>query len=130
MISFPLVCKAHAVVAIVFGLIFLVATFGYSLPLIGPEALLLGWDTSNAALMYMSRFAVGLMGGIAYFEWDMAEHERSKAIFWRYHLIVAALALYSTVGAAVYWFSWSYALLITLFFVGGLLGKTDGYSNV
>ena len=130
MVEFVPVCKLHGAVAVVLGLIFLIATFGWSFPWIGPEALLVGWDTSNEALMFMSRTACALLFGVGYFEFVMPDHEKAKDIFVRYHVILVLLVAYSTVGAATYWFSWFYTVVLGLFLVTGFMGTTGGYSSV
>jgi len=89
--DFSLVCKAHAVSATFFGLVFLVASFGWSLPIIGPEALLAGWDMDNAAFAYLIRFTSGVMFGFGMMEWVFAEQEKMKDIFVIYHAISAVL---------------------------------------
>jgi len=128
--DFSLVCKAHAVSATFFGLVFLVASFGWSLPIIGPEALLAGWDMDNAAFAYLIRFTSGVMFGFGMMEWVFAEQEKMKDIFVIYHAISAVLLLYSSMAAATYWLGWLYAVLITAFGVAGMIAKPSGYSRV
>ena len=92
MVSFDVVCKAHGATAVFFGLVFVFAAFGYSLPYIGPAALLVGWDvTDNEALKFTTLFLAGTMFGIGYFEWVMADHEKTKDIFVRYHAVLFIL---------------------------------------
>jgi hypothetical protein len=131
MVSFDVVCKAHGATALFFGLVFIFASFGYDLPVIGPAALLGGWNiTENEALKFMTLFLAGVMFGIGYFEWVFADHEKTRDIFLRYHVILLTLTLYATFGAAVYWLSWLYATLVALFMIGGFVGNPAGYSSV
>lgn len=124
-VPFPLVSKAHAICAWVFAAIFLFASFDLSLPLIGPAALLQGWDSSNVSLLYICRLVAGFLTGVGLFEWVFAESPNAKGPFVYYHVILSILALYSSIAAAVGALGWLYAILLTLFLIAGILGTTD-----
>jgi hypothetical protein len=117
-----LVSKAHAVAAWFFAIVFLFASFGLSLPILGPAALLQGWDLDNVSLVYMTRITSGFLTAIGLYEWNMPEAKRP---FVYYHVILAILTLYSSVAAAVGVLGWLYAVLVTLFLISGILGTTD-----
>lgn len=128
-VPFPLVSKAHAICAWVFAAIFLFATFDLSLPIIGPAALLQGWDPSNVSLLYIIRLSAGIMTGVGLYEWVFAESPNSKGPFVYYHVILSILALYSSISAAVGVLGWLYAILLTLFLIAGILGTTDDIAS-
>ena len=129
-LSFSVVSKTHGLCAVFFGVVFLFASFGMSLPIIGPAALLSGWDTSNESLNFMTRFLAGILFGLGYFEFVLASHESTKKIYVRYHIVFVILLLYSSIGAATYWLGWLYATLATLFLVAGWMGTSEGYSGI
>jgi len=129
-LSFELVCKLHGLCAIFFGAVFTFASFGLSLPVLGPEALLAGWDVSNPALVYMTRFCAGVMFGVGAMEFFYASSEGMKKIFVGYHAILAALTLLSSAAAATWGLSWLYAGLVTMFLIGGVIGDDSDYTAV
>ncbi|KAG7341223.1 hypothetical protein IV203_023174 [Nitzschia inconspicua] len=131
MISFEVVCKAHGVAAICYGLFFAFASFGCSIPIVGPADLLKGWDSSeNESLKFLALFLTGVMFGVGYFEWVMAGHEKAKDVFVRYHVVLVILVAYATFGAAVSWLSWLYVSLIAFFMIAGFMTKPAGYRSV
>lgn len=121
-IEFQLVAKVHAIVAAIFAVIFLFASFDWSLPILGPAALLQDWDTDNASLVYMTRLTCGFLMAIGLYEWNFSN---SKRPFVTYHAILSILMLYSSLTAAVGILGWLYAILILLFLIAGILGTTD-----
>jgi len=129
-LKFSIVSKAHGLTAMLFGVIFLFATFGMSLPMIGPAALLDGWDDANQSLMYLTRFLSGVLFGLGYFEYELSDHEFSRKIYVRYHIVLLILVVYSTFGAAVSGLSWLYAALVALFLAGGVAGNEEGYTAI
>ncbi|KAG7337550.1 hypothetical protein IV203_014664 [Nitzschia inconspicua] len=131
MISFEVICKTHGVAAICYGLLFAFASFGYSIPILGPAALLKGWDSSeNESLKFLALFLAGVMFGVGYFEWVMADHQKAKDVFVRYHVVLVILVAYATFGAAVSWLSWLYVSLIVLFMIAGFFTKPVGFRSV
>jgi hypothetical protein len=129
-LKFSIVSKAHGLTAMFFGVVFIFATFGMNLPAIGPAALLDGWDVSNQSLMYMTRFLAGVLFGLGYFEYELPDHEFSRKIYVRYHIVLLVLVVYSTFGAAVSGLSWLYAALVALFLAGGVAGNEEGYTPI
>lgn len=128
--DFAVVSKLHGVAAMFFGVVFLLASFGWSLPVMGPEALLLGWDLANPSLVFLTRFLAGAMLGLGMLEWVHAGDEKTKQPFVVYHAVSVVLIMYSSMGAVTYWFGWVYAVLLTVFLIAGVLGKTGGYGAI
>jgi len=128
-IPFPLVSKSHAVCCWLFAAIFLLATFDINFPIIGPAALLNGWNTGNPSLMYIVRFLVALLVGVGLFEWVFAESASAKRPFVQYHAVLAILALYSSVAAANGVLGWIYAIFVVVFLIASILGTTDDSSS-
>ena len=128
--EFTLVCKAHAVVAWFFGLVFLASSFGYALPWIGPDSLIVAWADGGKALTYTERYLAGVQFGLGYWEWIMADQEKAKDVFVRFHIVLSILVIYASIEGAVGWLGWLYPLIVVLFTIGGYVGTTGGYSNV
>lgn len=119
----PFVAKTHAFASGLFGIIFLFATFGLDVPIIGPAALLRKWHMDNASLVYLARFEAGLLFGVAFYEWDFHQALNLQPSFNIYHGTCAVLALYSSAAAAAWWFGWLYAVLISCFFAAGVIAR-------
>lgn len=124
-LEFQLVSKAHACTAWFFAAVFIFSSFGLSLPVLGPAALLLGWDAGNPSLVMITRLAAGLMTGVGCYEWVFASDGTSKKPFVYYHIVLAVLTLWSSVAAANGALGWLYAILVTLFLIAGILGTTE-----
>ena len=119
----PVVLQTHAIVSGLFGIVFLLASFGFDIPLIGPAALLHGWHMGNAALAYTVRFVSGLLIGICLYEWIYHKAVKVQPSFNLYHAVTAVLVLYSSVAAAKGAAGWLYAILITAFLIAGLVAE-------
>lgn len=98
-----------------FGLVFLASSFGYAFPWIGPDSLIVGWAEGGTALTYMERYIAGVQFGIGYWEWIMADQDKAKDVFTRFHIVLSILFIYSSIEGAVGWLRWLYPLIVVAF---------------
>jgi len=118
------VIQLHGLCAFFFGACFAAETFGFVVPYVGPAVLLKGWDDFNPALVYMTRFAAGLLVMVGLVEASpFAETPALQSIFVQYHVPLAALCWLSSNDSARDSFGHLYAALVTLFGIAGILAE-------
>ena len=82
------VVRLHGFVAAAFGALFLVESSGMiKIPLIGPSAAIGGFDTGNAAMMFVTRFLGSLMIGLGLLEQNVYADPVVHKIYDQYHVL-------------------------------------------
>ena len=130
MLPFSVVSKLHTVTVFSFAVIFMAATFGFDVPILGPRTLLLDWDPENASLVFVTRFLALLMVAVGSYEWIFAEDIRLKTPFTAYHVILSVVIIYTSLEAANGLLGWIPAVVITTFTILGAVAKSSGYTAI
>lgn len=88
------VVEFHGYMAQFFGLMFILESFGISLPLMGPAAVMGGLNLDDAALVFVLRFAGTIAAGLGMMEVTFNTGEATK-IFTNYHILAVIMSAIS-----------------------------------
>ena len=88
-----------------------------------PSAIIPGFNGDNTTTKFIIRFLASMSVGVGLFEIENSSSSTTQAIFNKYHALASATTILTMKELNGKGMDWLFPVLITLFFIGGLLGK-------